>query len=345
MNESVFRTQRRQKFLTEQFFELNKAALANSEMAFGKGIVNRQARGSFEPVGQAGIFQCKLNRLKLEYTAGSSLSALRPLFADAMGALGVWNDAERADTKQRATQSDLELREDSTGLYFEDLGYYQLALEVASLGALFGDGAAVRKLAEWVRRYRGTDLLFEFIIAPAVADPRDNTDFFHDAPYDPLIDAFYSATTPEESAAFMHKYLDGWYKAFEGVPWHNGHLKPVEGEYIPYYGYWSFEAAAVCVIHGIDDTSFRDHLVYPKDLADWARANRSLASLKPNVVVEKAEGTARLRCEAGNPCPQTGWWFTPAQADSRRQFETGDLMPKVGSDYGATIWQWDEKQY
>lgn len=52
----------------------------------------------------------------------------------------------------------------------------------------------------------------------------------------------------------------------------------------------------------------------------------------------------RLRCEAGHPCPQAGWWFTPASADSRRHFQHGQVMPDSHSSYGATIWQWDERQ-
>jgi hypothetical protein len=51
----------------------------------------------------------------------------------------------------------------------------------------------------------------------------------------------------------------------------------------------------------------------------------------------------RLRCEAGHPCPREGWWFTPAVAD-RRHFKQGELMPAIKSDYGQTIWQWDETQ-
>lgn len=54
--------------------------------------------------------------------------------------------------------------------------------------------------------------------------------------------------------------------------------------------------------------------------------------------------SARLRAEAGKICPQTGYWFTPAQLHSRRHFKEGDIMPAVGSDYGATIWQWDTNQ-
>ena len=52
----------------------------------------------------------------------------------------------------------------------------------------------------------------------------------------------------------------------------------------------------------------------------------------------------RLRCEAGQPCPREGYWFTPARENSHRRFSSGELMPEVGGDYGTTIWQWDETQ-
>ncbi|GIX24668.1 MAG: hypothetical protein KatS3mg122_1899 [Caldimonas sp.] len=47
---------------------------------------------------------------------------------------------------------------------------------------------------------------------------------------------------------------------------------------------------------------------------------------------------------AGQPCPRTGWWFTPAQAHSRRRFQAGEVMPDFPSDWGQVIWQWDEQQ-
>ena len=52
----------------------------------------------------------------------------------------------------------------------------------------------------------------------------------------------------------------------------------------------------------------------------------------------------RLRCESGHPCPRAGFWLTPAQAQSRRRFAQGETMPAIASDYGATIWQWDDRQ-
>jgi Domain of unknown function (DUF1911) len=188
---------------------------------------------------------------------------------------------------------------------------------------------------------RGTDMVFEAIIEPAVADPNNEVEeFFHEEPYGLLIDAIYTAKTPAEASAFVNKYLEGWYKAFEGVPWHNGHLV-VTNEYMAYEGYWAFEAAAICVIHNIDDSTFRDHIVYPKDLADWAREHKVMDKIKPAAGAKPL----RLRCEAKQLCPQAGWWFTTAMKDSRRQFKAGEKMPEIKeSPWGATIWYWDEQQ-
>lgn len=49
---------------------------------------------------------------------------------------------------------------------------------------------------------------------------------------------------------------------------------------------------------------------------------------------------AQGRCESGERCPREGWWFTPAVQDSRRLFKLGEVMPKLSTDYGQTIWQW-----
>ncbi len=59
---------------------------------------------------------------------------------------------------------------------------------------------------------------------------------------------------------------------------------------------------------------------------------------------DPAAAGIRLRVIAGNPCPQAGFWYTPARLDSRKRFGVGDNMPSLGGDYGITIWQWDEQQ-
>jgi hypothetical protein len=79
------------------------------------------------------------------------------------------------------------------------------------------------------------------------------------------------------------------------------------------------------------DESYTDPIDWP---VNWRDDVADLA--KPPVGVN--------RCEAGEPCPHEGFWFTPAKANSRRYFMQGETMPSAGGDYGATIWQWDESQ-
>jgi len=57
----------------------------------------------------------------------------------------------------------------------------------------------------------------------------------------------------------------------------------------------------------------------------------------------RAHAAQRLRCEAGQPCPHEGWWFTPA-GEGRRHFKQGEILPSLGGDYGLTIWQWSNPQ-
>ncbi len=50
------------------------------------------------------------------------------------------------------------------------------------------------------------------------------------------------------------------------------------------------------------------------------------------------------RVPAGNACPATGYYFTPANVDTRQRFEQGAILPSIKTEYGATIWQWDLDQ-
>lgn len=343
MTEANFRIKRRQKFLTEKYFKLN---IAFHELLIGashEGMADDRVAGRVESSSQGAIFKDKLKLLRLHYTAGEPIESLKPLYADAMHWFAEWHRAEEASAQNQIKVTGQDLRVDVTPLEFDGLFYYQLAADVLSLGVLLGEAQRVREAGAWLRfeRERG-DMLIEYLLGAAMPGDEliETTEFFHVEPYDPLLDAVYTADTPEEASAFVKKYLDGWYKAFEGAPWHNGHLVQNAG-YSNYEGYWAFEAAAVCVIHGIDDAGFRDHIVYPKDLADWAREHKVLDLIKPDAGAK----SLTLRCEAGQPCPRTGYWFTTATQNSRKAFNAGDKMPAIkDSPWGATIWYWDEKQ-
>jgi hypothetical protein len=61
----------------------------------------------------------------------------------------------------------------------------------------------------------------------------------------------------------LGKYLEKeWYPGHKGVYWYDNH----KSKHDIFFGYWSFEAAAVVKIAGIDDSSFRDNQYYPKDM-------------------------------------------------------------------------------
>ncbi|WP_407719305.1 hypothetical protein [Pseudomonas syringae] len=81
-------------------------------------------------------------------------------------------------------------------------------------------------------------------------------------------------------------------------------------------------------LYNIDDSKI-DHMVYPKDLVEYARNYQGTNGSQVNRVV------------AGDPCTKTGYWFTPAQANSRRHFQQGEIMPRISdSKWGDTLWYW-----
>lgn len=65
------------------------------------------------------------------------------------------------------------------------------------------------------------------------------------------------------------------------------------------------------------------------------RADETMRAAK-SVVAE----TPVARVAAGQACPRSGLWLTPARIGSQRHFERGEIMPSVNSEFGHTIWQW-----
>jgi hypothetical protein len=59
---------------------------------------------------------------------------------------------------------------------------------------------------------------------------------------------------------------------------------------------------------------------------------------------DPAPAARLIRVPAGEGCPETGFYFTPAKIGSRRLFQKGEVMPGIDSAYGSTIWQWDSDQ-
>lgn len=143
---------------------------------------------------------------------------------------------------------------------------------------------------------------------------------------------------PDKQPKLMAQFLKKWYSSMRGCYWHNRHKRVPQH----FSGYWAFESGLVTYLWDIDDSSYRDLPFYPKDLVDYARTHDAVP--EPERGIDQSTMPQRPNIPAGQPCPETGWWFSPAKAESRRYFKAGDVMPSVDSDYGETFWQWAPDQ-
>jgi len=93
---------------------------------------------------------------------------------------------------------------------------------------------------------------------------------------------------------------------------------------------------------GSDDTILNQKYTGPIDYPlNWKEEIREVLGLPTDTHSIGKDA----RCEANQPCPRTGIWWTPALQHSRRHFNQGDVMPDFpNSQFGETIWYWDQNQ-
>jgi hypothetical protein len=92
--------------------------------------------------------------------------------------------------------------------------------------------------------------------------------------FDGLYDAIKAA--PNSRASCIARYLQSWYDVkMEGFSFKDIHLVENSG----YVGYWCVEAVGIVAALGIDDSSFADHPLYPRDLVEFFRTPLAGSSL------------------------------------------------------------------
>ena len=321
-----FQAVRRQQFLTEPYFNGVDKFLAESVLHWRdnlQGVAKTDAENRMLALNTHANHAYM--RFSLRYTGGISLDLLRTELTEVV---------EAYERYQKALEV-FEAVPEVTPLPLEDLGDYERCVQLLGLCILLYRPDLLARVAALVDpAYQGEDTLYEELLVRYLPDRAELDEWYHAEPYNPLIHALFEEDRGQ-TAELVNQYCKGWYSAFKHVPWHDGHLR-IRGTDGDYFGYWAFEAGAVAYLLDLDDSNIT-HMVYPKDLVAWARANKHLSE-------EASNDTQHGRCEAGQLCPRDGFWFTPAQADSRRFFKAGEVMPSVGGDYGATIWQWDLNQ-
>lgn len=117
-------------------------------------------------------------------------------------------------------------------------------------------------LVKVVDQAGGKDWLLEYLLAYRIQSRPAIDALIFPKPY-VSIKAALDESDPAKRAAILKRYLEKeWYPGHKEVYWYDNH----KSKHDTFFGYWSFETAAVVKIAGIDDSSFRDNQYYPKDM-------------------------------------------------------------------------------
>jgi hypothetical protein len=325
-----FHKKRRQQFLTELAYNGTKRFFEEQAAPAYLKTLSRPPRDSMDHSINADNYADEsFTTYMLRYTAGEPLDTLREDLDHVVSAF------EQATKYVRDSEKDPAF----PPLRFIEIDEYERVLQLIGLCFLLHRRDLLPRVAAMFDpSSAGRDSLYEDMLAFEMKGRFDVDKWYHES-YRDLINTMYGDTDDEVVADF-ESYIKNWYKSLAKAPWHDSHLEIEDDMCAGYFGYWAIEAAAIAYLIDIDDSSFREHLVYPKDLVDYAKArDKSTEHSAPK------SADAPLRVEGGKPCPTAGYWMTPAWLDSRRFFAAGEIMPIYAqSPYGATIWQWSEAQ-
>ncbi|KPN90732.1 PoNe immunity protein domain-containing protein [Pseudomonas nunensis] len=250
---------KRQKFLTEQRYG-NFLSNYKKSFTFWKDKLFQADSPEQEQSLRARHFQTLyLNNILMRYTAGEEIHNLPPLLETLV-------DGYETLQHERAQYEQIE---NITPLTIDDwIDEYQEFLQVISLCILLHRRDLLKRFVLLIDNagYAGMDTLYEDLLIKILPDREDVDQWYHDA-YTPLIQAIY-VEDKKIAPELLKKYCVNWYSSFDQAPWYDTHKDGDEGSYV---GYWALEAGAIAFLYDIDDSNI-DHMVYPKDLVEYARA-------------------------------------------------------------------------
>lgn len=150
------------------------------------------------------------------------------------------------------------------------LSAYDEMLWMLSLGYLLNiPNDTFKLLVDIIDRDKVKDNLFEFIISAKLKDRQpikeeSYRDYFGIPETFAKLREAIKETDKAKAEKLVKEFITkDWYNNHKDAGWYNSH----KSKHNVYFGYWSFETAAVVKIMGLNDASFRDCQYYPKDLA------------------------------------------------------------------------------
>ena len=329
----------RDNFLNAQDYHENFEELINGLYTVVDGFSHYKNDSKFSGYIASGHQRIRdaLDLMSLQYSAGGDLNSIKELYPYLLH----WTE-EYAETSHLYN-----LSPDAGGRYVWHISlgtedYWYIALRLICFGLLTGYADQMSRIMTIIDYVEATpegqekDGLIERLIAPFVTDrgipPNDAR---RHLPYRKLIKVFDADA--EKRPAMMLQYLEDWYEASRREPYHDQHPQPDIRSGISYFGYWSWEAAAVTWLLDIDDSTYREHQFYPKDLVDFARSQAE--SVSAETTIEK------IKIKGGEQSTKTGFWTTPAQPNQRQHFSKGEILPTLSEqDWGEVYWYYDGEE-
>ena len=157
--------------------------------------------------------------------------------------------------------------------YLENVGeekvWYIDLLWMLSLGILLEvDKQDLKRLACVIEKQKKEDALMDFLLKACDIGWNHNTsEYERKNPYAKTAEIIQMALHDkdrEKASKRLQQYIEKeWVKGHNDLDFKNAHKEP------GYVGLWSFEAAALAKILGLDDSALKDNNHYPYDLAHY----------------------------------------------------------------------------
>ncbi len=210
------------------------------------------------------IAQQRWFEFQLRYTAGEPMSVLASSLTSVV------------ETYERYVESLNQLSDDDyrPPFQFNDLiDIYVDYVNLLCACVLFRREDLISRVAELNRGtdFDGVDAVIEELFKLYLEERPHADELYWEKPYAILLEAVDS----EETAARrekMEKYIKAWYKSMKGRAHFWGAHETIKPEFSPYCGYWDMCSAAFTYLYDIDDIRYRNEVVYPKDMVDYARS-------------------------------------------------------------------------
>ncbi|CAN7169485.1 PoNi-like cognate immunity protein [Pseudomonas sp. LjRoot277] len=253
---------KRQQFITQSYYKTLVEFYDASEVYWASHGIEEDFPGQEASLKAYEIKQDSLEALIIRYTAGEPVEALIKPLEKVVVAFEAYQRA-LASYEGITNISPLNLDESPSD--------YEEFVQILSLCILLhrNDLLARFVLLTDAAGFDGEDTLYEDLLRKALPGRVDIDEWFHPV-YTLLIRSIY-AENKDEASKLLNEYCSQWYSSFGELQtsWHDTHLS-IDGDDGSYFGYWAFEAAAIAFLYEVDDSRV-DHLIYPRDLVEYAR--------------------------------------------------------------------------